>query len=147
MYASMYASIDVCIDGDFSVFTCSQSRKVQGTTAGSQAATALHLGDVLFKVNDATVQQWRAEDFAKVNESLRGLHKPRRAGYFIHLLPSAGDACVNIYVLQVEAQCPTDAAFIIIVTSFSAAPSARDQLVGRASHTHNAAVFADHTRR
>ena len=53
---------------DISCADCveTQSRKVQGTTPGSQATTVLQLGDVLTKVNNASVQQWKADDFAKV---------------------------------------------------------------------------------
>jgi hypothetical protein len=43
-----------------------QSRKVRGTAPLSQASTSLHLGDVLQRVNNLTVQQWRPEDFSKV---------------------------------------------------------------------------------
>ena len=34
----------------------------------SQGATALQLGDILIRVNDSDVQQWRSEDFAKARD-------------------------------------------------------------------------------
>ena len=80
---------------------------MRGTVPLSQAATSLHLGDVLQRVNNLTVQQWRPEDFSKVRVA-RSIGPDSGLGdvgfpYF-HLRHAGARACVlqNLQALVAE---------------------------------------------
>ncbi len=79
------------------VCAAAQSRKVRGTAPLSQASTALHLGDVLQRANNMTVQQWRPEDMSKVRRPRCALPlvlwlANAKPGLRTHLLTAASHA-------------------------------------------------------